>query len=160
MSNKKKPGILTDPWRAAANIPPTERPTIPAKSSAKLKPDATLNTVGDTDTPICTLSIAVKGYGGITIHAPEIAGSAGSVLLNFCVSNLALVDDTLVEFGVLVEKLELSKTLVHSPIYLQRSDGWTLTVPGAATKDAARVQLIQAFLKLNTYPKVREQQKK
>ena len=154
MTRSKTPGILHDPWKT---VPADERPTIPAKPCAQLKPDATLSNInnGDIDSDLRTLRIVVKDYGGITIRAPELAGTAGSIILDFCVNNLTLIDQVLVEFGILVEKLKLSKQLIRSPIYVQRSDGWTLTVPDAYTRDAAYIQLIQAFLKLNTYPKIR-----
>lgn len=143
MTEKPFTGILKDPWRSMpVEPPPTNKPTTPTDTSP-LTDDLR-------ETQYATIEL--KGYGGITIDGVSKAKHAAAQLLKFCVDHEKLIADILVQFGVLLTKIAVTK--LDTPFYIQRADGWLLAVPEAKTRDEGCLQLIQAMVKVDQHPKL------
>jgi hypothetical protein len=150
-STKKVPGMLQDPWRSAQVPAPTKaRPT-------KQSPEPE-NSVGDTDdesehSPLATIDL--KGYGAITVGNASTSMSAAARILGFTVNNRKDLEKIFTDFGVVIAQMPLRGS-EKLKFYIQRADGWILAIPGAMTRDAGCLQLIQALLHLNTVPSLKK----
>ncbi len=146
---KRRPGMLQDPWRNM--VAPV--PEAPAAAAANV-PEVARNDAGDDIDGdmehVRKATIELKNYGGITVTGAQSPSHAAAQVLQFCVDNLKLVDQTLISFGIVVTKLHPGK--LTTPFYVQRNDGWTLAVPMVKTRDDGCLQLIQAMLALRTDP--------
>lgn len=145
---KKQAGIFRDPWRSH----PTNLQE-PAEPKKVFVPPKTPELEEDLR-PVQTFSIEIPNYGGISVTGVTSKVELASVLLDFCVRNLALVEPTLTEYGVLVAQTE--STAITLPFYVSRKDGWLLTVPECKDRESARFQLVQAFLTLKQNDRVRK----
>lgn len=149
---------MSDPWRKApAAAPPS--PPRPTPSTAKVP--LPIASAGDTDDfGAKYTTIDLRGYGGITLEGTQDVPIATLQLLNFCVQEKAAIEDTLAEFGVVLAELPLLRPENALKFYIQRADGWTLAIPLAPSREAGALQLIQAFMKLNSIPALREKLQK
>jgi hypothetical protein len=143
MSDSKKIGVTHDPWRQPEPEPEPDTSKVAEVDLSELTADLQESKYTTIDLP---------GYGGVTITGTDTNKVAVAQLLAFCVDNRALIDDTLVSFGVLLA--ELPAGAPNMTFYIQRHDGWTLGVPQAQTRDAGCLQLIQALLALKGNAKV------
>jgi len=149
---ERKPGMLTDPWRAAP------KPKAPEKDPGSIfaKPELTrkegappVSRVRDDTAAVPTATLRLPGYGAITVRYAEDSTEAAVILLEFLQRNLAGAEPTLLHHGVLVTNTALPANALFR---IQRPDGWFLTVPGAHTREQGLLQLIQAFIQLRTLP--------
>jgi hypothetical protein len=141
---KPKTGVLHDPWRtslAAPDAPKPKRVPTPSTDNSPINDDLR-------DTQYAT--IALKGYGGITIEGVTELKHAAAQLLKFCVDQEKLVDDILVQFGVLLAQMPVGN--LKTKFFIQRADGWLIAVPEAKTRDEGCLQLIQAMVKIDQSP--------
>lgn len=143
----KRPGIFTDPWRtatAAAVVPVLEQRKAKAVASAVEEFEEDIS-----DPKHATLEL--KGYGGITVDGVSAPLNAAAQILKFCVENKSKIEQTLLQYGIILVKMsQLAK--LTTKFYIQRDDGWTLAIPDASTRDNGCLQLIQALLEINSDP--------
>lgn len=149
---KKIPGMLQDPWRSGPTATPATPTSAPKTAPKTAQPTPTnLDEDGEEKSHIELSTIELKGYGAITIgHATTAQGAAGR-LLEFAVINRKDLEKTFTEFGIVIAQMPLQGS-ANLKFYIQRTDGWILAIPGAVTRDAGCLQLIQALLQLNTIP--------
>lgn len=149
MSTKPKtPGILKDPWREPAPPPPVQEPR-------RKKEDQPSQSRNEDYGPDQISSIVLEGYGCITVTGADRPIAAAIRVLEFCVDNRADISATFADYGVVIAKMEKgSMSNIH--FYVQRKDGWLIAIPNAESRDAGCLQLIQAFLELNTLPHVKK----
>lgn len=148
---KKVPGMLQDPWRSGpAPAAPKPRPSAQA-TQEKIAGD------GDGDElenpPLATIEL--KGYGAITVVNAATSMGAAARILEFTVNNRKDLEKTFTDFGVVIAQMPLRGS-EKLKFYIQRADGWILAIPGATTRDAGCLQLIQALLHLNTVPALKK----
>jgi len=141
-----RPGVLKDPWQRAApqeqapavKRPPVRQPKVEVRDHDNIDADREERK---------SVDIGLPNYGGIVVADVDSSTEAAAKILKYCVDNLPKVERILLEYGVLVARIE-SQGSLPSPFYIQRADGWTLIVPDATSRDMGCLQLIQAFLKL------------
>lgn len=145
-----KPGVIRDPWRTTPR--PAASPSTPAARKTPTETplvDATHEDDIDVDSEGRKYStIELKNYGGIVVEGTASTTQAAAQVLKFCVDNHKEIDRIFLDFGVVVTKLEPG--YLQAPFYIQRSDGWTLAIPQATSRDQGCLQLIQALLRLKS----------
>lgn len=148
-TSKKRPGIFHDPWRATKTMVPT-RESVPPPVE---EPPSTIPIPEDNgqDETIKKVQIQLANYGGLTITGTDSSAEAAKLILEFCIKYLKNIENTLLQYGIIVVKLSASQPL-NAVFYIRRSDGWVLAVPEARTRDQGLLQLIQAFLALQVNP--------
>lgn len=100
--------------------------------------------------PPKTVTVAVPGYGGIKVYNADTPTEALLRVVDVLVQHQAIVDETLVEYAVLLAKLP---TQPVAGFCIRRSeDGWTLAVPAATKREEALLQITQALLALARGP--------
>lgn len=159
MTKAKMPGLLQDPWRASVPEPP------PRRNLESVEPPPGVPTISADASPIHDdlqdpkhATIELKGYGGITVDGVDELTHAASQVLQFCIDHQATIDDTLLQYGVLVAKVPVTRTTTK--FYVQRKDGWMLAVPDANSRDEGCLQLIQAMLEIYRLPKMKKTMRK
>lgn len=154
-TNKKAPGLLNDPWRTIETEPVAPKPQAPGASPGAVPgavPVASTRRNGDTnESPRSIATIELKGYGGITVEDVTDTPMAAARLLEFCVDHRKDIESTLTEYGIVLAKLDL-KQISNINFYIQRTDGWVLAIPGAATREVGRFHFIQAFIRMQSNP--------
>lgn len=147
---KKVPGMLQDPWRSA-------QAPVAAKAAKTAQPIKEVRDDSDGEesehTPLATIDL--KGYGAITVANATTSMSAAARILEFTVNNRKDLEKTFTDFGVVIAQMPLRGS-EKLKFYIQRADGWILAIPGALTRDAGCLQLIQALLQLNTIPALKK----
>lgn len=143
MTNTKKPGLLSDPWRRQP-APPT--PAAIPKKQPPPKPE-------EEKYHRHYVTLVVDNYGGITLENGNSVSDVALELLDLCIKHMSLVDPILTEYGVVVVNLPTEPA--HLSFFLRREDGWTLAVPDAPTRTVAGAQLIQAVLAMQTVPELK-----
>lgn len=154
-----KKGIVKDPWRYSGT--PSSRPAEEQNRGEQKKKSADyVPNTGDNDDYSQYNSYTVKypNYGGITVKGVSRREMIGGAILQFCIDNQKDIDNTLVEYGLLLVRLKPGKMSV--PFFITRSDGWTLTVPDAETRKQGLFQLIQCLLALDEHPKMKAAMRK
>ena len=137
--------IFNDPWRQPL-APPEPKPTAVPQASEEELANA------DISNPAFA-TITLPGYGGITLYGSDDPQVLVQRLLEFCVLHRKQIDSILTQYGILVVHLALSRP--PTPFFIQRGDGWTLTVPGATTRNEGLLQLIQALLDISQRPSLK-----
>ena len=140
---KKKIGVIHDPWRQSV---PEPVPEVKGPLAVDLS-DITEDIQDEKYT-----TIELKGYGGITIAGTDTKNVGAAQILEFCVDNRKAIDDVLTQYGVLLAELPVGQP--GMPFYIQRHDGWTLCVPEAKTRNVGCLQLVQAMLALQADAKL------
>jgi hypothetical protein len=148
----KKPGIFKDPWRSVPE--PEPQAPLPLVESAKPVPNTPDELEEDIADPKYS-TIAVKGYGGITVDGVSTALNAASQILKFCVEKRHIIEPTLLNYGIVVCKMTPGK--LTTKFYIKRADGWTLAIPDATNRDNGCLQLIQALLEVQTDPAMKRE---
>lgn len=155
MTEKKPPGLLSDPWRNTntPEVPPTVSSVKPRKNRPQIDKQFGLAEIHDDDLQGPKhATLALDGYGGVTVDGTDDLTSIGAQILAFCVDNLTSIENTLLQYGILVTQLQPGN--LKSKFYVQREDGWTLAVPGVLNRETGRLQLIQALAALYVDPKI------
>jgi hypothetical protein len=144
---KNKPGMLQDPWRSA-QVP------VP-KPVPKERTPATGDYTEEESEGLPLATVDLKGYGAITIGNTTASMSAAARILEFAVNNRKDLERTFADFGIVIAQMPLQGS-GKLKFYIQRADGWILAIPGAETRDAGCLQLIQALLQLKTIPSLKK----
>jgi hypothetical protein len=92
------------------------------------------------------VSIAVPGYGGLTVRGGEDPTFAMLHVLDVLVKHYPQVDETLISYDMLLA--QFPERPVKGFCVRRASDGWTLAVPAAETRQQAMLQIVQALLAL------------
>lgn len=148
----KKTGIVTDPWRFRNPKTPTvetPKPNLPEPPS-RYEPKK-----GDyeDEEQYYTKTVEYPNYGGVTLTGATDAQAIAKAILQFCVDQRSLIDDILVEYGILVARIQVH--LPSMPFHIARDDGWTLTIPTAETRGQGLLSLIQCLLAIDELPPMR-----
>ncbi len=154
---RRPPGIVRDPWRNFSSIVPKPE-AQPRKPISEEEDGADIDVDTDTDTDTHQekyATILLQGYGGITVDGVTEPTHAALRVLEFCVDHRREIEPYLVEYGVIVVKMERVKT-PDIKFYIQRADGWLLAIPGATTRDDGCAQLIQAMLRIQVNPALKK----
>jgi len=148
---KKVPGMLQDPWRST-QVPAPSKPQH-SKQPEPEKPAVDADGEEPEHPPLATIEL--KGYGAITVSHVATSLSAAARILEFAVNNRKDLEKIFTDFGVVIAQMPLRGS-EKLKFYIQRADGWILAIPGALTRDAGCLQLIQALLQLNTVPALKK----
>lgn len=96
------------------------------------------------------VTIAVPGYGGITVRSTSVPTEAMLKILDLLVRYRDTADGVLVNYGVLLAELPAPPS--EGFCIRRSSDGWALAVPEAQDRNQALLQILQALLVLARGP--------
>lgn len=155
-------GVFNDPWRMGQEDPAptvnTPPPTLPSAPPIPVEEPPSLLTPHEDNAQTEAVKktyIQLENYGSIVVTGIDTPQDAIKLILEFCIKNLKDVEQTLLQFGIVVVKLKPNQA-VNTEFYIRRSDGWILAVPEVTTRREGLLQLIQALLALNINPRTRE----
>ena len=128
--------------------PLAEIPDAPIPGVTAPKPRTAIDELAEG--PPQTVAVAVQGYGGVSVYNARTPTEAMLRILDLLVRHRWAVDDTLVEYAVLL--VQLPQQPPGGFALRREPDGWTLSVPAATTRDEAMLQVVQALLALARSP--------
>jgi len=144
-----KRNVFNDPWRVQ-DTSVTEAPVNKPKPAVAPPPaEYTKSEDNGSNLPITGVVLDVPQYGGISVRGTDNPQEAAKRILEFCIKYVKNIEATLLQYGILVVRLDLNKPF-ETPFAIRRSDGWVLAIPEVTTREQGLLQLVQAFLALQT----------
>ena len=144
-----KINVFNDPWRVQ-DTSVTEAPVNKPKPAVTPPPvEYTKGEDNGSTLPIIGVVLGVPQYGGINVRGTDNTQEAAKRILEFCIKYIKNIEATLLQYGILVVRLKPNEP-IEATFAIRRSDGWLLAIPDVTTREQGLLQLVQAFLALQT----------